>query len=211
VAAAAVRRGAQLYAGTPAVAIRGDAVMTPAGRVECGAVVVAVDGGLERVLGELEGRVRSTRLQMLGTEPVEPRFPRPVYHRWGYDYWQQLPDGRIALGGGRDRHADAEWGAPAEPSEAVQADLERLLRDQLGVDAPVTHRWAGVVAYTDDELPVLEEVRPGVLAVGGHNGHGNVMGSACARAAAQIALGRPAPRLARLVRPALWDDGSPST
>jgi gamma-glutamylputrescine oxidase len=210
-AADAVRRGAQLFAGSPAVEIRGDAVATPAGRVECGAVVVAVDGGLERVLGELEGRVRSTRLQMLGTSPVEPRFPRPVYHRWGYDYWQQLPDGRIALGGGRDRHADDEWGAPAEPSHAVQADLERLLRDRLGVDAPITHRWAGVVAYTDDELPVLEEVRPGVLAVGGHNGHGNVMGSACARAAAQIALGRPAPRLARLVRPTLWDDGSAST
>jgi glycine/D-amino acid oxidase-like deaminating enzyme len=210
-ASAATARGARLFAGTPALDVRGDQVRTPGGTVACRAVVVAVDGGLERVLGELEGRVRSTRLQMLGTEPVAPRIPRPVYHRWGYDYWQQLPDGRIALGGSRDRHADEEWGAPAEPSEAVQADLERLLRDGLGVQAPVTHRWAGVVAYTPDELPVLEEVRSGVLAVGGHNGHGNVMGSACARAAAEIALGRPAPRLARLVRPELWDDGSPSS
>jgi gamma-glutamylputrescine oxidase len=211
VATDAVRRGARLYASTPALELSGDRVTTPAGAVACKAVVVAVDGGLERVLGELEGRVRSTRLQMLGTAPDAPRFPRPVYHRWGYDYWQQLPDGRIALGGGRDRHADEEWGAPAEPSEAVQADLERLLREELGVQAAITHRWAGVVAYTDDELPVLEAVRPGVLAVGGHNGHGNVMGSACARAAAEIALGRPAPRLARLVRPSLWDDGSAST
>jgi gamma-glutamylputrescine oxidase len=210
-AAAVLRRGARLYAGTPALDVRGNAVSTPAGEVACGAVVVAVDGGLERVLGELEGRVRSTRLQMLGTAPLEPRFPRPVYHRWGYDYWQQLPDGRIALGGGRDRHADAEWGAPAEPSDAVQADLERLLREELGIDAPITHRWAGVVAFTNDELPVLEAVRPGVIAVGGHNGHGNVMGSACARAAAEIALGRPAPRFARLVRPELWDNVSAST
>jgi gamma-glutamylputrescine oxidase len=209
-AAAAMRRGAGLHSGTPAVEVRGDRVTTPAGAVACGAVVVAVDGGLERLLPELAGRVRSTRLQMLGTAPVPPSIPRPVYHRWGYDYWQQLPDGRIALGGGRDRHAAAEWGAPAEPTPAVQQDLDRLLRERLHVDAPVTHRWAGVVSYTDDELPVLEEVRPGVLVVGGHNGHGNVMGSACARAAAEIALGRPAPRLARLVRPENWDDGSPS-
>jgi gamma-glutamylputrescine oxidase len=209
-AADARRRGAQLFAHTPALDVRGDAVSTPGGTVSCGAVVVAVDGGLERVLPELEGRVRSTRLQMLGTEPTAPRFPRPVYHRWGYDYWQQRPDGCIAIGGCRDKHRDEEWGAPAEPSDAVQADIEALLRGVLGVDAAITHRWAGVVAYTEDELPVLEAVRPGVLAVGGHNGHGNVMGSACARAAAEIALGRPAPRLARLVRPENWDDGSAS-
>jgi glycine/D-amino acid oxidase-like deaminating enzyme len=210
-AARALARGARLHAFTPALDVRGDRVSTPAGEVRCSAVVVAVDGGLERLLPELGGRVRSTRLQMLGTAPAPPVCERPMYHRWGFDYWQQLPDGRIAVGGGRDRHADEEWGAEAEPSEAVQADLDALLRDVIGVDAPVTHRWAGVVSYTDDELPVLDEVRPGVLAVGGHNGHGNVMGSACARAAAEIALGRPAPRLARLVRPSLWDDGSTST
>jgi glycine/D-amino acid oxidase-like deaminating enzyme len=207
----ALERGARLFADSPAVAIRGDRVQTPSGAVDCGAVVVAVDGGLERVLGELEGRVRSTRLQMLGTAPAAPRFPRPVYFRWGYDYWQQLPDGRVVLGGGRDRHLDAEWGAGAEPSEEVQDGLEALLRGPLGVDAPVTHRWAGVVGYTDDFLPVFEAVRPGVLAVGGQNGHGNVIGSAAARAAAQIALGEPAPPLARLLRPEVWDDGSTSS
>jgi len=81
----------------------------------------------------------------------------------------------------------------------VQADLEALLRDVAGVHAPVTHRWAGVVAFSDDGLPVLEEVRPGVFASGALSGHGNVLGSACARAAADAALGRPAP-LADLLR-----------
>jgi gamma-glutamylputrescine oxidase len=207
-AARALARGARLHAGSPALAIRGDRVETPEGAVECGAVVVAVDGGLERVLPELAGRVRSTRLQMLGTAPAPPRHPRPVYHRWGYDYWQQLPDGRVLLGGGRDRSAAEEWGAAPEPTAAVQAGLDRLLRDVAGVHAPVTHRWAGVVGYTGDGLPVLEAVRPGVLAVGGHNGHGNVIGSAAARAAARIALGEPAPAFARLLRPEVWDDSS---
>jgi gamma-glutamylputrescine oxidase len=210
-ASRALERGARLFAESPAVAIRGDRVRTPFGAVDCGAVVVAVDGGLERVVPELEGRVRSTRLQMLGTAPVAPRFPRPVYFRWGYDYWQQLPDGRVVLGGGRDRHVDAEWGAGPEPSAEVQDGLEALLRGPLGVEAPVTHRWAGVVGYTDDFLPVFEAVRPGVLAVGGQNGHGNVIGSAAARVAARIALGEPAPPLARLLRPEIWDDGSTSS
>src|SRR4051794_9223407 len=198
-------RGAALYSATPALDVRGDRVSTPQGEVRCGAVVVAVDGGLERLLPELAGRVRSTRLQMLATAPVAPRFERPEYQNWGQEYWQQLPSGSVALGGRRKPHAADEWGAPPIPSEAVQADLDAFLRDGLGIGAPVTHRWAGEVGYTDDELPLLEEIRPGVLVVGGLNGHGNVMGSAAARAAAAIALGRPTPPFARLVRPELWD------
>jgi glycine/D-amino acid oxidase-like deaminating enzyme len=73
------------------------------------------------------------------------------------------------------------------------------------VEAPVTHRWAGVIAYTEDRLPVFAEVRPGVLAVGAHSGHGNVLGSAAGRAAVAIALGGPPPPLARLLRPEHWD------
>jgi glycine/D-amino acid oxidase-like deaminating enzyme len=200
-AAGAERRGARLFTRTKAVEVRGDRVVTPGGAVDCGGVIVAVDGGLERVLGELAGRVRSLRLQMLGTAPVTRTVEeRPVYHRWGYDYWQQLPDGRIAIGAARDRHEDTEWGAAPEPTDAVQADIERLLRDELGVDAPVTHRWAGEVAFTDDGLTLLEEVRPGVIAVGAHNGHGNVLGSAAARAAAAIALHSRPPRLWELLQ-----------
>jgi glycine/D-amino acid oxidase-like deaminating enzyme len=143
---------------------------------------------------------------MLATAPVEPgRIPCPVYDNWGYEYWQQLPDGRVALGGGRGVYGAGEWGLEAEPGDAVQAWLDRLLRERVGVAAPVTHRWAGVIAYTEDRLPVFSEVRPGVIAVGAHSGHGNVLGSAAGRAAVRIALGEPAPPLARLLRPESWD------
>lgn len=187
--------GRHIYEHTPAVAIEGHRVATPDGAVYCNAVVVAVDGGLERVLPELQGRVRSTRLQMLATAPVGRRFPRPVYARWGYDYWQQLPSGAIALGGCRDRFADDEWTTEAVPTEPVQACLDDLLRNRLRVDAPVTHRWAGIVGYTPDRMPIREEVRPGVWAVGGYCGTGNVIGPLCAKAATRLALGKSAGEL----------------
>ena len=81
--------------------------------------------------------------------------PLPVYDNWGYDYWQQLPDGRIALGGGRDRHAE-RVGAAAEPSAAVQARLDELLRDRRRRRARRS-RTAGRAwsAYTEDRLPDL--------------------------------------------------------
>jgi glycine/D-amino acid oxidase-like deaminating enzyme len=200
-----LERGARLHCGTPAVELAGDRVTTPAGAVRCKAVVVCVDGWIERLLPEVAGMARSARLQMLATAPVEPgRIPCPVYDNWGYEYWQQLPGGSVAFGGGRGVFGAAEWGLEAEPGADVQAWLDGRLRERVGVDAPVTHRWAGVIAYTDDRLPVFAEVRPGVIAVGAHSGHGNVLGSAAGRAAVAIALGEPAPRLARLLRPESW-------
>src|SRR5215207_5549336 len=202
----ALEAGARLHSDTPAVAVAGDRVTTPAGEVRCRAVVVCVDGWLERVLPELAGVARSARLQMVATAPVEPgRIPCPVYDNWGYEYWQQLPGGSVAFGGGRGIHGDAEWEQEADPGAEVQAWLDRRIRERAGVDAPVTHRWAGVIAYTDDRLPVFAEVRPGVIAVGAYSGHGNVLGPATARAAVAIALGRAAPLLARLLRPEHWD------
>jgi gamma-glutamylputrescine oxidase len=189
-ASRAVARGARLFEGSPAVAVGAGEVRTPGGRVRCGAVVVAVDGRLERFLPELSGRVRTARLQMLATAPAgEVRVPRPVYARYGMEYWQQLPDGRVALGGFRDRGGEGEWTEDAAPGAVVQGELERFLRERIGVRAPVTHRWAASVGFTPTGLPVLEEVRPGVVAAGGYCGTGNVIGALCGAAAARMALG----------------------
>lgn len=196
-AARAAAAGARLHEHTAALDVRGGIVRTPHGTVRCDAVVVAVDGALDRLLPELAEadaarRVRTARLQMLATAPADDvRVARPVYRRHGYDYWQQRPDGAIALGGGRDVGGDAEWTHEAAPSAPVQAWLDRTLREVVGTRAPVTHRWAAAVAYTADGLPVCDEVRPGVWACGGYSGTGNVVGWLCGRAAARHAVGRP--------------------
>ncbi|MEA3246010.1 MAG: FAD-dependent oxidoreductase, partial [Gemmatimonadota bacterium] len=193
-AARASGAGARLYEWTPALSFTGREVRTPNGRVHCGAVVIAVDGGLEEVVPALRGTVRTTRLQMLATESDPAvQIACPVSLNHGFDYGQQLPDGRIALGGGRNRSFDTEWGAPAEPSEAIQSYLDALLRNRIGSRARVTHRWAARVAYTTSGLPVLAEVEKGVWAAGGYSGTGNLMGTLCGRAAAQLAAGRASP------------------
>jgi len=188
-ARAGIDAGARLFEHSPALELSPGAVRTPCARVRCGRVVVAVDGGLERLIPALAGRVRTARLQMVATAPLpEVRYPRPVYMRYGYEWWQQLPDGRIALGGFRDQGGEAEWTHAAEPCDAVQSLIGGFLRDTLGIDAPITHRWAASVSYTDDRLPVLAEVEPGLWACGAYSGHGNAIGAICGRAAAQLAL-----------------------
>jgi gamma-glutamylputrescine oxidase len=190
-AEAALDAGARLFGGSAVHTVGARTVQTVEGRVTVRrGVVVAVDGGLEHLVPALTGRVRAARLQMLATAPTtDVRVARPVYARYGLDYWQQLPDGRIALGGGRDVGGEDEWSPVAATSAPVQAHLERLLRE-LGTAAPVEHRWAGVVGFTPDALPVLAEPEPGLLAVGGYSGTGNLVGPLCATWAAARLLGR---------------------
>lgn len=187
----AIASGARLFERTPALSIDSGRVTTPHGIVKARHVVVAVDGGLETIFPDLATRVRSARLQMLATAPeLEVDFPRPTYARWGLDYWQQRADRRIVLGGCRDVGGDAEWTTDTRPTEIVQAALSTLLRDRLHVAAPVTHRWAATVAYTQSGLPILEQVRPGVWAVGAYSGTGNVIGALCGRAVAEMITSR---------------------
>ncbi|MFN7623262.1 MAG: NAD(P)/FAD-dependent oxidoreductase, partial [Acidobacteriota bacterium] len=186
-ATALVNEGIPLYEETPALEISGEQVVTPHGVIDCRIVIVAVDGRLEIVLPELAGQVRTARLQMLATAPApEVSFPRPVYRRWGYEYWQQLPGGEIALGGFRDRGGDAEWTTTSTPSPAIQIALERFLREDLRVTAPITHHWAASVGYTRSGVPISQQVRPGVWAIGGYNGTGNIIGSLLGRRVARV-------------------------
>ena len=180
-----------LYENSPVRQMVPGSVVTDAGTILCDTVIAAVDGGLEKIFPELSPRVRTARLQMLATAPApEVNLPRPVYWRYGYEYWQQLPDRTLALGGFRDHALETEWTTETEPTEFIQGLLKKFLREHLKVHAPVTHRWAALVAYTADGLPVLEQVRPKVWAVGAYSGTGNIVGALSAQAAVRLACGR---------------------
>lgn len=193
-ARAAGARGARLYEHSPVRELAADGATTPAGRVRAERVIVLVDGGLPRLLPELGRRVRSARLQMLATAPArDVSIPVPMYLRHGYEYTQQLPGGEVALGGFRDHQLEAEWTEDTAPTDAIQGLLDRYLRERLGTAAPVTHRWAATVAYTDGPLPVVEELPRGVFAAGGYSGTGNLVGALAGRAAAEWAAGERGP------------------
>ena len=153
-------------------------VETDAGGVRARHVIVAADGALPALVPEYAGRVRPRRLHMVATAPLAPLLEPMVYARWGYEYLQQRPDGRVLAGGfsdvdGENSYTDSDAGSPV-----IWDLVERYLREDLGVDAEITHRWAGVVGYTEDSLPYVGEVprRPGLYVAGGYSGVGNVPG-----------------------------------
>ncbi|MDV6261852.1 NAD(P)/FAD-dependent oxidoreductase [Rhodococcoides yunnanense] len=187
--AAALAGRARLHEYTPAVGIEPGAVTTPTGVIRCDLILVAVDGRLECVLPQLDGRVRTARLQMLATDPVAPgRLPCPVYGRWGYDYAQQDASGRMYVGGGRDLFAEEEWTFSGEPTARVQNYLGSLAELFAGEPVSVNARWAASVGFTADGRPLCCYVDDGVIAFGGYNGTGNLVGPVAARAAVALGL-----------------------
>jgi gamma-glutamylputrescine oxidase len=167
--------------------------------VDADAVVVAGDGFTASMLPELASLVVATRGQVLVTEPLaELLYPRPHYAREGYDYWHQLPDGRLVIGGQRDASFDEETTDVIETTELIQDRIETLVAQLVGGRPAVTHRWAGIWGATPDRLPLVGRVpgRDGVWVAAGYTGHGNVLGLACGDLVARALLGDAPPEIA---------------
>jgi gamma-glutamylputrescine oxidase len=187
--------GARIFEHSPVAAPLGArdgaafVLQTPRGRVRAERVVVAADGALPILVPAVAARVRTKRLHMIATAPTDARLARQlVYSRWGYEYHHQTPEGRVALGGYSDLDADDSFTEREEPSPAVMDRLEQHLRDELGVEAPITHRWVGLVGYGPDERPLAGPVpgEDGLYVLGGYNGTGNLNGFVAGRIVAQL-------------------------
>ena len=162
-------------------------------------VVIATDGYPSGLVPFVDESVRPTRGQVLVTAPLaEVAYGRPHYARYGFDYWQQLPDGRLVLGGRRDTSPETEWTAVEETTPLIQGRLEGLLEGLLGSVPPITHRWAGIFGSSPDGLPLAGRVHgtKDVWVAAGYSGHGNVLGLACGDLVARAVMGEVPPELA---------------
>jgi gamma-glutamylputrescine oxidase len=162
------------------------------------AVVLAVDGLTSLVAPDLASMVRPVRGQVLVTEPLPERlFTRPHYARHGFDYWQQLEDGRLVIGGKRDTSVETEYTSTEETTAPIQQAIEAQVVELLGRLPRITHRWAGIWGETPDRLPLAGRL-PGeerMWVAGGYSGHGNVIGFACGDLIARTILGDHTPEL----------------
>ena len=193
-AAAALAAGAEIVEGSRVGALA---------ELEAPHVVVATDGYGVGLLPGLDGVIAPARGQLIATAPRRPRTAVcPHYARDGYDYWQQLPDGRLVVGGFRDTDRPGEATRDEGVTPGIQARLEALAAAVLGEPPRITHRWSGTWGETPDRLPLVGPVserlarRSGVWIAAGYSGQGNVLGLACGDLVARGILGEPASALA---------------
>lgn len=178
VADAAVRCGAVIVEAASVVGVEGGAgggdlrVHTGGDEMGAGAVILATNAYMPELAATVP--VAAVRAQMLATAPATQRVAScPTYSNFGYRYWRQRDDGSVLIGGWRDTAVEEEVGVETVTTARVQGHLDAHLA-AMGVTAAVTHRWAGIMGFTPDELPLVGAVssRPGVFVCGGYTGHG---------------------------------------
>ena len=139
---------------------------------EAGLVILATNAYTRQLVPSVQ--IQATRAQMAATAPEKKAVADlPTYSHFGYRYWRQLRTGEVLLGGWRDTSLNTELTYDSEPTPEIQDRLDGGLAG-LGVTAPVTHRWAGIMGFTPDGLPLAGPVEgmPNVYICAGFTGHG---------------------------------------
>lgn len=187
---------------------RGDHVIVHSERATIRArhVILATNAWSPRLDPYFEGKVVPMRGQIYLTEPAPMSFTTAGYSHFGYYYFRQVPEperpgyGRWLLGGARHLHFDTENDNPSEEIHPpLQASLEAWTAHHFPEFAglPVAHRWAGIMAFTADGLPIVGRL-PGHERVAfsvGFNGHGMGLGIMVARHAVELLLEGRSPGL----------------
>jgi glycine/D-amino acid oxidase-like deaminating enzyme len=192
-------------------------VRTPHGLVEADAVVVAA-GVWTRSLLEPAGVELPTgaeRLQVVATAPVADRIEPLVYGPLAakqYELFRSLPsyadeyfvapyeeagvellellaqraDGSVLIGCPMDYPATLEL---APTLEGLAVTTRAIVDDFPGLRrANVDRMWAGLLPFTTDTLPIIDEARPGLYVAAGHV-YGNAAGPMTGKLLAQLVRG----------------------
>jgi len=140
------------------------------------------------------GKVIPTRAQCIATAPLSngPLLNTCGYSDYGYMYYRDTFDGRLLIGGGRKQNKMLENDTTDDRiTDPVQRHLENYLREKFpDVDAPIERRWAGIMGFSCDGLPLVGTL-PGKPRVGfavAFHGHGLAMGAGTAERAVDLLL-----------------------
>jgi len=201
----AVRRGARIYPHTPLRTARWSGGLwearTPEGVARARTLVIAANAYAPLLCPRLAPLIAARRGQMLATAPLEREVAsRPTLAHWGYQYWRQLPDRRLVIGGWRDTQLDTEVGYEEMPTESIQQAIERGLAELVPEGAAIERRWAGIMGFARDGRPLVGWLDPEhhVAIAAGFTGHGLSMAPACTVDLAEMLAWKRAPGIATL-------------
>ena len=202
-AAEAVRLGARLHEGSPVTGARWqDGVwdtLANGHRVRARTLVLATNAYVPQLVPALKPLIMPRRGQMLATAPLAVRLDtRPVYANYGYQYWRQMPDGRLLIGGWRNTAFDIETGYDTNPTPSIQQSIEHGLAQLVPEGVAIEHRWAGTMGFARDGRPLVGwlDAAHHLAICAGFTGHGMGMATACTEDLAEILAFKRAPAIA---------------
>ncbi|TAE74959.1 MAG: FAD-binding oxidoreductase [Bacteroidetes bacterium] len=158
---------------------------------ECGYLFIANNAFYQKFYPN-ENKVKSGRGQVLITERMEKGLPfMGNYHfDGGFVYFRNIGRDRLMLGGGRNIDFEGETSSDIEITDIIQNNLEKLLKEMILPErnVKIEQRWAGIMAFTDNHLPIIEKKEKRVFTAVGLNGMGVAIGSNVAKEVVDLFL-----------------------
>ncbi len=202
VAAAAEKRGAQIFEQTRVARVEAGRVHTDRGVVRAQRVAIALAGYVSTLPGHERKSIPAYNY-MLATEPI----PRETWERIGLAngegfgdasrfiiYAQRTADDRIAIGG---RGLSYYFGSAIDPRLERAPRVDRALRLALRESLPdlgdvaITHRWGGVFGISRDMAASVNfDPTTGIASAGGYVGDGVAASNLAARTLSDLLLDR---------------------
>jgi gamma-glutamylputrescine oxidase len=151
-------------------------VKTNKAQFECAMVVYATNAYSPLMHGYFADKIYPTRGQILVTEPVPQFMEGPCYANFVLDYFRQLEDGSMLIGGFRQLEKQTEVGYSDHITDVIQNALYEFLQTHLPTlrNTKITHRWSGVMGFSSDGQPLIGALPDNnqIYFVGGFTGHG---------------------------------------
>lgn len=123
--------------------------------------------------------IQPGRGQVLITHPIPQLKWKGIFHLdKGYYYFREY-QGRILLGGGRNKDMLTETTTELALNELLQEGLDQLLQTCILPDIPYTVdlRWSGIMAFGPDKRPIVKSISPRMHAGVRMGGMGVAIGS----------------------------------
>lgn len=138
-------------------------------------VVLCTNAWSGQLSSWFQDKIAPTRGQIIVTEPVEA-FLEPAYCSFVLDYFRQLIDGRVLIGGFRNADVEREVGFSDEINPIIDEKLEGFLNKHFPRlrSARIDYRWSGIMGFSADGYPMVGALNedPRIFYNVGFTGHG---------------------------------------
>jgi gamma-glutamylputrescine oxidase len=126
----------------------------------------------QKLLPELH--IKPNQGQILITEPINNlNWNRTFHIDKGFVYFRNVND-RILIGGARNMDFETETSFDFELNQTIQQHLEKILTDNILPEKTfkIEHRWTGIMAFTEDHIPISKMHSPRIALNVAMNGMG---------------------------------------
>ena len=131
---------------------------------KCETLILATNAFSQKFLPSMD--IVPGRGQVLATEPIKGlKLKGNVHFNAGMFYFRNF-ENRIIFGGGRHLFKEEETTMEMDLNLKIHNTLDSYLQNLIipGIPYKVEYRWAGIMAFGQDKMPIIEEISPNVIA-----------------------------------------------